>query len=96
MQPPAADHSNDVAAHLNVQVRRETEWLNRGPKARTTKATFRIEEAGRKKEELDELKFRNASARPEVSFVVDDLVSTDPWRPRMVAIHGTAEVLTEG
>jgi pyridoxamine 5'-phosphate oxidase family protein len=41
-------------------------------------------------------KFRNASARPEVSFVVDDLVSTDPWTPRMVAIHGTAEVLTEG
>lgn len=41
-------------------------------------------------------KFRNASVRPEVSFVVDDLVSTNPWRPRMIAIHGAAEVFTEG
>jgi pyridoxamine 5'-phosphate oxidase family protein len=41
-------------------------------------------------------KFRNASVRPEVAFVVDDLVSTDPWTPRMVTIRGTAEVFTEG
>lgn len=41
-------------------------------------------------------KFRDASARPEVAFVVDDLASVDPWRPRMVMIRGTAEVLTEG
>ena len=49
-------------ASLANQVRRETEWLRRGPKARTTKANYRIDEAARKKEELAELKYRNAAA----------------------------------
>ena len=35
---------------LANKVRRETEWLRRGPKARTTKARYRIEEAGRLQE----------------------------------------------
>lgn len=40
-------------------------------------------------------KFRNARAHPQVAFVVDDLASVDPWRPRMVEIRGTAETLTD-
>ncbi|HZY90663.1 MAG TPA: ABC-F family ATP-binding cassette domain-containing protein [Gemmataceae bacterium] len=43
------------------QVRRETEWLGRKAAARTRKAGFRIDEAGRRREELDELKYRNAA-----------------------------------
>lgn len=43
------------------QVRRETEWLGRKAAARTRKASFRIEEAGRRREELEELKYRNAT-----------------------------------
>jgi pyridoxamine 5'-phosphate oxidase family protein len=39
-------------------------------------------------------KFRNARTHPQVAFVVDDLASVDPWRPRMVEIRGTAEALT--
>jgi len=38
-------------------------------------------------------KFRNVQGNPQVAFVVDDLASTDPWRPRMVEIRGRAETL---
>jgi pyridoxamine 5'-phosphate oxidase family protein len=38
-------------------------------------------------------KFRNLAANPRVAFVVDDLASTQPWRPRMVEIRGHAEAL---
>jgi ATP-binding cassette subfamily F protein uup len=44
------------------QVRRETEWLGRKAAARTRKAGFRIDEADRRREELEELKYRNAAA----------------------------------
>jgi ATP-binding cassette subfamily F protein uup len=44
------------------QVRRETEWLGRKAAARTRKAGFRIEAAGRRREELAELRYRNAAA----------------------------------
>lgn len=40
-------------------------------------------------------KFRNVRHHPQVSFVVDDLASVSPWRPRMVEIRGTAEALTD-
>ncbi len=43
------------------QVRRETEWLGRKAAARTRKAGFRIDDAGRRREELAELKYRNAA-----------------------------------
>lgn len=39
-------------------------------------------------------KFRNAAADPRVAFIVDDLPSTSPWRPRSVEVRGRAEVLT--
>ena len=41
-------------------------------------------------------KFRDASAHPQVAFVVDDLLTTNPWRPRGLEIRGTARVFTEG
>ena len=40
-------------------------------------------------------KFRNVQRHPQVAFVVDDLASTRPWRPRMIEIRGTAEALTD-
>jgi pyridoxamine 5'-phosphate oxidase family protein len=39
-------------------------------------------------------KFRNVRANGHVAFVVDDLASIDPWRPRGVEIRGDAEALT--
>jgi len=40
------------------------------------------------------LKYRNLARNPLVAFVVDDLASTQPWRPRGVKIHGTARLDT--
>jgi ATP-binding cassette subfamily F protein uup len=44
-------------------VRREIEWLRRGPKARGTKQQARIDRAGGLIEELGELKYRNAQGK---------------------------------
>jgi len=44
-------------------VRREVEWLRRGPKARTTKQKARMDRAGELIEQLGELKYRNAQVR---------------------------------
>ena len=38
-------------------------------------------------------KYRNVAADARVSFVVDDLASTDPWRPRGVEVRGRAETV---
>lgn len=53
------DQQQEQEARMATKVRRETEWLQRGPKARTTKAKYRIDEAHRLKEELSRLKLRN-------------------------------------
>lgn len=41
-------------------------------------------------------KFRDMHANPHVAFVVDDLVSIDPWRARGVEVRGEAQTFTEG
>jgi pyridoxamine 5'-phosphate oxidase family protein len=38
-------------------------------------------------------KWRNVVDNGEVAFVVDDLASTRPWRPRGVELRGRAEAL---
>jgi pyridoxamine 5'-phosphate oxidase family protein len=40
-------------------------------------------------------KFRNVEAAGRAAFVVDDIVSVDPWTVRGVEIRGTAEALTD-
>jgi pyridoxamine 5'-phosphate oxidase family protein len=40
-------------------------------------------------------KFRNIATHPVVAFVVDDIVSKDPWRVRCLEIRGTAEQVGE-
>ncbi|MBC8208750.1 MAG: ABC-F family ATP-binding cassette domain-containing protein [Desulfobulbaceae bacterium] len=44
---------------LSNKVRRENEWLSRGPKARATKARYRIDAAHRLQDELSSVKGRN-------------------------------------
>jgi pyridoxamine 5'-phosphate oxidase family protein len=41
-------------------------------------------------------KYRNVVANGQAAFVVDDLASVDPWKPRMVEIRGTAEPIPNG
>ena len=36
-------------------------------------------------------KYKNVVANGQVAFVVDDLESVEPWKPRMVEVRGTAE-----
>jgi len=38
-------------------------------------------------------KWKNVAANPKYAFVVDDLISTDPWKMRMIEIRGTVEML---
>jgi pyridoxamine 5'-phosphate oxidase family protein len=40
-------------------------------------------------------KFRNVAKNGQAAFVIDDLASTQPWRPRCVEIRGEAEAITE-
>jgi ABC transport system ATP-binding/permease protein len=51
------------------KVRREVAWLQRGARARQTKAQARIDEAGRLMDELAEVKFRNTqTAEVDIDF----------------------------
>ena len=40
-------------------------------------------------------KYRDVAATGRAAIVVDDLASTDPWRPRGVEIRGAAEAISE-
>jgi pyridoxamine 5'-phosphate oxidase family protein len=41
-------------------------------------------------------KYRDVQANPWAAIVIDDLASTDPWRPRMLEIRGRAEAVASG
>src|SRR4051812_4013663 len=53
---------------LSNKVRREVEWLRRGPKARTGKSRARIDEAGRLIRELSDLEQRSAKGTSQIDF----------------------------
>lgn len=38
-------------------------------------------------------KFRNARENPKAAFVVDELASVTPWRPRSVMVQGHAQAI---
>ena len=40
-------------------------------------------------------KFRNVAENGRAAFVVDDLASVQPWRPRCLEIRGRAEAIVE-
>lgn len=40
-------------------------------------------------------KYRNVADNGRVAFVVDDLASTRPWRPRCVEVRGRGEATTD-
>ena len=57
---------------LETKVRREVEWLRRGPKARTGKSRARIDSAGRLIEELAEVTARSQTATAKIDFGASD------------------------
>lgn len=63
------DQQQEQEERLANKVRRETEWLRRGPKARATKAKYRKDEAYRLQDELSEVKNRNrAGGSVQIAF----------------------------
>ena len=41
-------------------------------------------------------KYRDVQANPWAAIVIDDLVSVDPWTPRMLEVRGRAEAVASG
>ncbi len=67
---------------LAGQVKREIEWLRRGPQARTTKAQYRIDAAHQMIGELAEVKYRNSQDK---SVAIDFTASGRKTRELLVA-----------
>ncbi len=59
----------DYQSSLTNRVRREVEWLRRGPKARTTKAKARIDQAGRMIDELQDIESRQSKGPAGIDFI---------------------------
>lgn len=59
-------------AALSFKVRRETDWLQRSPKARTTKSEARITEAHDLIDELEKVKKRNQVKKTGIGFVATE------------------------
>ncbi|MGZ4779768.1 MAG: ABC-F family ATP-binding cassette domain-containing protein [Thermoanaerobaculia bacterium] len=66
----------DTLANL---VRREMEWLRRGPKARTTKAKARITSAGKLIDELAEGRERARVSSAKIDFLASDRKTKRLW-----------------
>ncbi len=71
------------------QVRRETEWLGRKAAARTRKASSRIDAAAQRREELQDLKERNAAA----GAAGIDFVATGRQTRKLLTAAGIAKSL---
>jgi ATP-binding cassette subfamily F protein uup len=57
---------------LATKVRREVEWLRRGPKARTGKSRARVDAAGRLIEELSAVTTRSRTATAKIDFTASE------------------------
>jgi len=87
--------ANEQATLAN-KVRREVEWLRRGPKARTTKAKARIDSAGQLIDALAESESRRESAPAGIDFTASGRRS----KQLIVAQHltkalGTKKIVTD-
>ena len=72
---------------LANKARREVEWLRRGPKARATKAKYRIDEAHKLTGDLAEVKARNRS----VSSVQIDFEATGRKTKKLLEMTGVSK-----
>ncbi len=76
---------------LANKARREIEWLRRGPKARATKAKYRIDEAYKLTDELAEVKARNRS----LSNVQIDFEATGRKTKKLLEVEGISKSYEE-
>jgi ATP-binding cassette subfamily F protein uup len=68
---------------LAGKVRREVEWLRRGPKARTSKSRARIDEAGRLIDQLADAAARSVTATAQIDFT-----SSERKTKRLIEVEG--------
>jgi ATP-binding cassette subfamily F protein uup len=73
---------------LANRVRREVEWLRRGPKARTGKSKARIDDAGRMIRELGDLESRAVKGVATIDFS-----ATERRTKRLLAVEGISKEL---
>ncbi len=73
---------------LATKVRREIEWLRRGPKARTGKSRARIDSAGRL---IDQ--FADATARSRTGTAKIDFTASDRKTKRLIEAEGIGKTL---
>ena len=73
---------------LATKVRREVEWLRRGPKARTGKSKARIDAAGRLIAELSAVTERSRTAAAKIDFTASDRKTK-----RLIEAEGIAKTL---
>ncbi len=78
----------DYQASLANRVRREVEWLRRGPKARTTKAKARIDQAGRMISELTDIETRQSKGSAGIDFTASGRRSK-----KLIEVVGLAKTL---
>lgn len=76
-------------ASVANQVRRETDWLGRKAAARTRKAGARIEDAARRRDELQELQYRNAAT----GSAGIDFVATGRQTRKLLSATGIAKAM---
>ncbi|HSA61593.1 MAG TPA: ABC-F family ATP-binding cassette domain-containing protein [Nitrospiraceae bacterium] len=89
-----AAQANEHATLAN-KVRREVEWLRRGPKARTTKAKARIDSASQLIEALAESAARRESAQAGIDFTASGRKSKQLIVARRVSkVLGTRQIVT--
>lgn len=74
-------------ASLSSKMRREEEWLRQGPKARTSKAKYRIDQASDLRRELSEVQGRNRrTAKMDIDFS-----GTGRQTKKLIRVHNLAK-----
>lgn len=83
---------------LANEVRREVEWLRRGPRGRGTKAKGRISKAHAAMEELGEVRARNAAAdrTAEIDFAATGRKTRDLLRAEALRVERGGRLLVDG
>ena len=81
----------DEEERLANKAKREVEWLRRGPKARATKAKYRIDEAHKLTGDLAEVKARNRS----ISSVQIDFEATGRKTKQLLEMSGVSKAFDD-
>jgi ATP-binding cassette subfamily F protein uup len=77
-----------LEAALATKVKREVEWLRRGPKARTGKSKARIDAAGRLIDELSAVTARGRTSTAQIDFAASDRKTK-----RLIEAEGVSKTL---